>query len=190
MAITNGYLTLAELQRALGRTVSDSDVRKTWLEECCERASRLFDAATGGSFFYENTITSETIDAYSISNNGFYLNDSLKSLHCTSNIISVSSISESDTVLVENADYYKYKTHIDRAGLWTTERKSIVFSGKIGYSSVPGDVKQATTQIAMSFSGLAVASYTDDTGSQIEIIKNSVPKWVWDTVIRYTRVIF
>jgi len=190
VTITNGYVTLSELQRALGRTVSTTDTRKDWLEECCERASRLFDAASGGSFFYDKTITSETIDAFSISDNGFYINESLKALHCASNIISISSITESGTALVENTDYYRYKTHIDREGLWTTERKSIVLSGKIGFSNVPGDVKQATTQMAMAFSGLAISSYTDDTGSQIEIIKNNVPKWVWDTVMRYQKVIF
>jgi hypothetical protein len=190
MTITNGYLTLSELQRAIGRTVDASDVRKDWLEECIERGSRMFDSLAGDAFFYEKNVTGEYIDAYGVSGSGFWINESLKSIHCSSSIISVSSIVEDSETLVENTDFYRYKTYIDRDGLWSTSRRAIVMSCKIGYTATPKDVTQATTQIAMALSGLAIASYTDDVGSQIEVIKNNIPKWVFDTANRYRKVQF
>ena len=181
MAITNGYATVAELQRKLGRTVSSSDTIFTFLEECIERASRAIDDLTG-SVYYEASITSEKIDQFEVSNSGIIISCSDKIMF-PAPLISVTSIVE-DGVTLTSDDYWPYYSAgvITRPGGWTYTRQGILFTGSFGYSSYPKNVNSWCLAIAGALSGRETSTYTDDEGNIQEVIRNSVPKWVYDEI--------
>ena len=179
MALVNGYCTEIELQRSLSRKTGATDPNYALLQDSINQASRIIDKYTG-SFFYEKTLSEEIVDIFGRSNSGIYMEKTRRRLFFPAPIISI-EISEDDVVLTDETDYYVYSSdgYVDRDGIWSTNRKAISINGNIGHESVPDNVKRWCISIADAISGLSVKSFLDDSGNQIEIIKNSVPKWVW-----------
>lgn len=178
MAITNGYATVSELQRKLGRAVSGSDTIFSFLEECIERASRSIDEFTG-KIYYSKTITAEKVDIFQLSDSGIGIFDHSRMIF-PAPIISVSEILEDSTPLTADADYYVYSGQgaIARDGYWTSSRRGISFSGVIGYVSTPKNVNMWCLQVAAALSGRDTATYTDSGGDITEVLKTTVPTWV------------
>jgi len=192
MSITNGYATLVQLQDKIGNNSSTYDSK---FEQAIEEASRIIDSYAG-LFFYELDLTTnnETIDCYGYSSNSFYVSSNLKSIWAPAPITSITSITEDSTTLTQNTDYYVYNREgrIDSDGSWSTERKSIVFSGKIGYTSatLPKDITSACLSIAQILTGLATTMFTDQNGDITEIVKNSIPMAIWKMLDKYKRYDF
>jgi hypothetical protein len=182
MAITNGYATLEELQRKLGRTVSDSDVHKTKLETSITNASRLIDQHTG-SFFYTKTLTTEKLDCFAPSENGLQLKSNNRSIYTPAPIISISALLEDSNSLTVDDDFYVYKSigKIERDGYkWTYERKGLSISGSIGYESTPGAINELCLEIASILSGLSITTVTDENAETIiDAVRYSIPRWVF-----------
>lgn len=181
MAIVNGYCTEAQLQAALKRAVSASDPNYTLIQDAITRASRLIDQRTS-TIYYTKALTSEKVDQYEVSDTGLYISGNGSTLWFPAPVISITSIVEDGTTLVSGTDYFLYKTtgKIVRVGGWTTTQQGISVTGSIGLAAIPSFVEQWCIAIAEALTGLAVSAVVDDSGSQIEVIKNSIPKWVWN----------
>jgi hypothetical protein len=181
MAITNGYATLTELKNVLGRDLTDT-VKDTFLEACIERASRIIDDYTR-QIFYDKTITNEKIDRYSVSTSFFSLSDDCLYSHAP--IISVTSLVEDGVSLVADTDFYLYENHIQSVNSWTTERKGLVFTGHIGYTSVPKPINEVCLAFAEVLSGIGIKTVTDGTGSVFELSKDKLPVWAFDVLSKW-----
>ena len=190
MAIVNGYATVEQLQRALRRTVDNADPNLSWLEMCIEQSSRFIDAQTG-SFFYEKTLSNEKIDIYDMSDNEVMIDSTGDRLLFPAPLTEVTSIVESSSTLTEDIDFFTYKSMgvIERDSGWSSNRKAIVFTGKIGYASTPTRIVALCLQIAKAISGLSVSAFTDESGGLTEVIRESIPKWVLTALKKERRIV-
>lgn len=180
MAIINGYCTLIELKARMPRIDTTKD---SFLEDCVERASRLIDWYTG-RFYYSKSVTAEIVDQYDFSSSGLSISMAGTALRSPVPFITVSTIVEGGLTLVANSDYFVYPYQILRFGVWSSEPKDISFTGTLGYSATPENVKEWCLAISEVLSGLGMRTVTDGSGGLIDIIKNSVPKWVMDDIKR------
>ena len=175
MSILNGYCTVAELQNAMSRPIDNTDIAYSLFEDSINRASRMIDTKTG-RIYYMATLSNELIDRYTLSPNGLYAdNTNIMSL---APIISISSLTQDGTILIENDDYYIYSDKIVNDSGWTYERKGISLSGVIGYVDTPQYVRNWCIQIASVLSGLATFSVTDSDGTRYTRDKTEIPSWV------------
>ena len=174
------YITREELLQKLGRKTEGQDTHEEKIQFSLTASQKIVEHVTG-TRFDSYDITSEYIDQYSYTANGFKMSCDRKSIWCPAPIISVSSMTEDSTALTENTDFYLYKAtgEIQSSGIFSSARRVIVLSGTFGYSSVPSDIKEATLQIAQILTGLATTTYMDDSGDIVPIIKSSVPAWIW-----------
>ena len=189
MTITNGYCTLVELQQHLGRDTAEGqdsgsgDINADFLESCITRASRIVDIQLGiQTHLNQHTITAEYLDCYGISDSGLWFTSDMVTIRSGVPIISVTTLSEDGTALVENTDFYLYKNKIEASGAFSTGRKAYRITASIGYSAIPDEIKAATIQIASALSGLAITAYTDDNGDTTTVIQKNIPKWVYETL--------
>jgi hypothetical protein len=184
MSITNGYATLAELKTKLG--ISDS-TQDTKLENSITNASRLIDQITG-TFFYTKTLTTEKLDVFGPSDTGLQIKANGLKIYCPAPVLTITELLQNDEALTEDEDFFIYKSIglIDKKTYWTSERKGISITGTIGYSAYPKDINEICLIIAAVISGLWKATYqAEDTGDPIEVIRNSVPRWVFDKLDYY-----
>jgi len=190
-SITNGYCTLKQLQDSLGRKINGPfDAKGTIMEQSITRASRFIDKVTS-SIFYSNTITSESIDVYNISDSGLFIGpgNECSVVYFPAPVISDVTIVEGGTTLVEDTDYYIYKTQgfIEKGSAWSRTRKDIVITATYGYASVPADIEQACISIAEILSGLVSKMRVTDEGVFEEIGGASIPSNIMDILRRYRR---
>jgi len=183
MAIINGYCTLAQLQEKLARGDDQFDDKLAFLADCITRASRIIDRITD-KFYYSKPLTAEKLDVYADSISGLWITSDRKSIKARVPFLLVTSIVEDSVTLVENTDYYVYECFVENEGAWTTERKSIVFTGTIGYSESPPHIMETCLTIAEVLSGLGIRTVTAPDGNLIEVVKNSIPQWVTDELAR------
>lgn len=189
MTITNGYCTLVELQKHLGRDTAEgqesgsSDINADFLEDCITRASRIVDIQLGiQTHLNQHTITAEYLDCYGISDSGMWFTSDMVTIRSGVPIISVTTLSEDGTTLTENTDFYVYKNKIESASTFSTARKAYQITASIGYATIPAEITAATIQIASALSGLAITAYTDDNGDTTTVIQKNIPKWVYETL--------
>jgi hypothetical protein len=184
MTITNGYCTRNDLQKKLGNY---SDNNNDYFDACITDASRMIDEYTG-TFFYSMAINS-TIDRFSLSPEGLEFNDRGDRLYFPAPIISITSITEGGVALTEDTDFYVYsgERYIKR-DTWSSERKSIVIAGSIGYAAAPADIKRVCLEIAGVLSGVETRAVMDGAGDMIDVIKNSVPSWAWKHLNKHKRI--
>lgn len=182
----NGYCDRYDLQSKLGDFGTDQE-KEEYLDSCILDASRIIDEYTG-SYFYSKSIN-ETIDRYSVSDVGIEINDYGDKMHFPAPIVSITSITEGGTALVENTDFYVYKGErfIERE-TWSSERKDIVVSGSIGYATTPNDIHRICLEIAGVLSGLETRGVMGADGDMMDIIKNSIPKWEWKMLNKRRRI--
>lgn len=183
MAISNGYASVAELQRKLGRAVDSGDPQFSFFEECIERASRYIDDRVG-RIYYQLTLSSEVVDTVAPSENGLRILRDQKTIVSPCPIISISSIIEDGVTLVEGTDYYLYKAQgkIQKSGRWSSTPQGISVSGVIGYASTPEKVGMWCVSIAAALTGLDIRQWTDDSGSVQTVLQSTVPQWVLDDI--------
>jgi len=172
--------TRTELQQKLGRTVSETDAHIDKLNLVVTNADAIVKHITQTVF--ESTVyTNEYIDQYGLSENRFKMSPCLTQIWFPAPIITLTSVYEDTTLLVENTDYYVYKTigRIDTDGTFNSDRRGVKLTATVGYASVPADIKECALLIGVALSGLSVSQYMDENGDPIEIIKSNVPSWVW-----------
>lgn len=174
------YISTDELKVKLGRTTVGSDVQDTKITFCVSAAESIVEHYTG-TFFYEKTITDEYVDQYAISENLFKMSEDRCLIWCPAKILTITALTDDDTTLTANSDYYLYKStgEIQSSGSFGSSRRSVKLSGTFGYSTVPDDIKECALQIAQAISGLAVTTYMDDEGDVQSVIKSNVPSWIW-----------
>lgn len=162
MAISNGYLTLAEFKAYKDITSSDT-TDDTVIENLIEGASRFIDAMTG-KFFYSNTGTRyySPKDAETI-----FVDDlaSISSLKTDDNLDGTfentwnTGQSTGDFWLMplnasENSIPYSWiEVNPEGDYTFTKGRKTVQIIGTWGYSSVPADIKNACYEIVSAAYG-------------------------------------
>lgn len=199
--IVNGYCTMQELLIELKKQ-NDQDAFSDDQNNpqtpngriCCQainRASRYIDKETQ-RFFYKKQLTNESIDAYGLSKNGFYLNKlSMVRVEAPTPIIKVTELLEGSQTLVEGTDYFLYDDYIEKSSQskWTIEQKGITFSGDIGYEETPWEIKNACLAIAAAYTALGTTIVTDENGGTFSTVNKSIPKWVPPLLKEYRRKI-
>lgn len=169
-----------ELKQKLGRDLEDTDNHQEKISLSVTNTDGIIKHVTG-TLFESTAYTDEYVDYYSMSENKFAISNNLNTLWCPGPIISITSIYEGTTLLVENTDYYVYKStgRIDASGSWSSDRRGVKLNITLGYSSVPAEIKECALLIAQTLTGLAVSTYLDENREIDTIIKHSVPAWVW-----------
>jgi hypothetical protein len=151
MAITNGYVTLAEIKSALRITDSIDDVR---LEKCVQRASRWVDQQTG-RFFYQQAGTYDftVINPYKVR---------ITDLATATGLVVTSDDNNDNTFTgtwVYNVDYRLEPTEAPVYGIpfnflvaqdaeWIPDTR-IRVAGTFGYPAVPDPIAEATLLLAI-----------------------------------------
>lgn len=178
--LSKPYVTLDDVKFYCGigldDTQHDEDIKKA-----INKASRLVDKLTG-QHFYEQTVTAVYVNTIMGGSAGWSVvnvdrkeriysattrNYKQGFIYTPTNlpIISITSITEDDTLLVENTDFYVDYTNgiIEKAGgSWNTSQRSIKITCVLGFDSsgttvpsddIPGDIAQHTLEIASRLSG-------------------------------------
>ena len=151
MAITNGYITLAEIKSALRITDSIDDVR---LEKCVQRASRWVDQQTG-RFFYQQAGTYDytVINPYNVR---------ITDLATATGLVVTSDDNNDNTFTgtwVYNVDYRLEPTEAPAYGFpfnflvsqdaeWIPDTR-IRVAGTFGYPAIPDPIAEATLLLAI-----------------------------------------
>jgi hypothetical protein len=191
MTLINAYCTVPELLVELKRQGDATTKTNTIMELAINRASRFIDDYTG-SFFYNKTVTSEAVDAYALSDTGFYLDPvRLNKISTPAPIITLTSVIEDGVTLTLNSDYFAYKKACEIVkeyrGTWSAEHNAIVLTGTFGYSSVPEEIKHACLAIASAITGMSAQILTDENGDSVAVVRNVVPSWCLDILKRNKR---
>ena len=151
MAITNGYVTLAEIKSALRITDSIDDTR---LEKCVQRASRWVDQQTG-RFFYQQAGTYEftVINPYKVR---------ITDLATATGLVVTSDDNNDNTFTgtwVYNVDYRLEPTEapaygnpfnflVSQDAEWIPDTR-IRVAGTFGYPAIPDPIAEATLLLAI-----------------------------------------
>ena len=179
VSLVNPYCTEEEVYRQMAKPYSSSDANIDLIRDCINNASRMIDQKTA-RIYYQKSITNEVVDIYSISDTALYINDNRTTILFPCPIISITSITEDSSNIIENTDFYVYKNEgkIVRDGEWSTSRKGISITGTIGYATTPDFVKGWCKAIAATMTGLWVTSYTDADGNTYTNIRRAYPETV------------
>lgn len=181
MTITNGYCTLKQVKDALKRPSSDGTTYDALLERCINNASRKIDKFCD-RIFYQNTITDELFDRHADSENGLYIDHDGTKLVFPGEIISVTSVTNDNTTLTENTDYFVYKKQgfIERPSGFTSDRKSSTTGVKVtasyGASTVPDEIEYICIELAKIFTGLDTRLVQGANGEFTVEMGNRIPK--------------
>jgi hypothetical protein len=177
---------VSELQSRLGRSQTGTDVYNGSMELAIESASRFIDEKTG-RVFYSKTITTEYIDQYGLSDNGFWISSFFDKIYAPAPIISVSSLVVDNVTFVANTDYYldKQMGVISTDDSLSSSRRGNALSCVIGCSAIPLDIKQICISIAEIFSGLGKMTIQDYSGGMQEIQKTTIPKDILKMLEKY-----
>ena len=173
-------ITKDELKLKLGRPTEGEDAQQEKINLSVANVDKIIEQVTG-TFFSEVSIEDEYIDGYGLSDNSFYLGPNNYKIWCPAPIISITSLYNDDTLLVENTDYYLSKKvgKIETDSIFSVSRRGIKLTGTFGYAEVPADIKEIGLLIGQAISGLAITNYLDEDGDINAVIKTSVPSWAW-----------
>jgi len=181
MTITNGYATLAELQARTGIASATLTAKTTLCERSIERASRHIDQITG-SFFYTKALTNSKVAyGFNFNSDGLIMSEDATFITCKAPIISITSIIDDETTLVEGEDYFIDGNTIFANTIFTTNRKNgVKITGSVGYASTPDDINDCCLALVEVMTGLGIRTVLDPNGDKLEITRDSVPEWVWE----------
>jgi len=196
VTLLNPYTTLDDVKEYCGYKKTDEDER---IKNSINKMSRMIDDLTG-RFFYKKTYTDYYMPVqaggegwrilprpYDRSTGGIILTPKLAP------IISVTSIHESDTLLVANTDYYINAEfgQIERVGTWNANPRKIKITCVIGYTTadtetpsadLPGDIAQYAMEIAARISGQYKKEQPNLDGTVVSINSHAIPKWIVDAL--------
>jgi hypothetical protein len=184
------YTTLDKVKNhcgiALTKTTYDEEIK-----DAINIVSRLIDSFTG-RFYYEKTYTDEYLNGTKDYQGWQIIDCDTGGLIYTPQlapIISVTSLVESGTTLIENTDFFVDKASgiIEKSsGDWNTEPRTIKISCAIGYDSVdtatpsddiPGDIAMYAIELAARKSGYykkTIKNYVSGAGESVDLF--GVPK--------------
>lgn len=195
MVLTNSYITINNLKDALQqkKELIDND---TWLETCCNLASRNVDDETG-SYFYKKTCTSEYV-GWLFSKSKHYIDEVGFVLYLGAPYISGIIIVEDGVTLVNNIDYRIMDKQIIRLGRqWskriTSANSGVFISGVFGYEVDDEEyqiAKLCTLEIAKVLSGLESKLTMNEGGSTSMEPVNYIPKWIVNKLQSLGRNVF
>lgn len=187
---SNAYATEAEFQRIAGRAVDSGDTNYDLIKEAINRASDFIDEYTG-RWFWDRTLTTEKVDVYRYSTNGFKISSTRERIWLPAPVISTSVFTEDSTSLTEDVDYYidNFQMCILREGRWSGERNAVSITGHFGYSTIPTEITQICLTIAEVISGLGVRTFHDKDGSIQQVLMRNLPNWVMVALDRHKRVL-
>ena len=172
MAIVNGYATRTQLASKMGLDSAKTALHADLLDDSITNASRFIDLKTN-TFFFQQTFTDEIVDVQSRSDNGFYITRDCEEIVAPALIITIASLSESDTALTEkttfsgSGDYIVKKgagAILKNDGQWSTSPLAVTLTGDFGYSITPAEVKELCLTIASVYTRLDNRVVTDAEG--------------------------
>lgn len=183
MGITRGYTTLAEFQARTGQTDATITAKTTLIEREIERASRRIDQYTS-SFFYTNTLTSSKVVYGFVSNSdGISMSEDATYISFPAPILTITSVINDGVAMVLNEDYYIDGSVLFANTIFTTNRKNgVLITGTCGYASTPDDINEACLALAEVSTGMGIRTVIDPAGDKLEVTRDSVPDWVWDSL--------
>lgn len=181
------YVTLNDVKYNCGIELSkdsyDEDIKRAINE-----ASRVVDRLTGRKF-YQQTLTDEYINNTVGGSEGWTVIKGLIFTPYETPIISITSLYEDDTLLVENTDFYinKISGIIQRAsGCFNSTNRALKLSCVIGYASdntttpsddIPGDIVFHAKEIASRLSGRykkSIKNYVSGGAEEMDL--HGIPK--------------
>jgi len=197
MAITNGYITLAEFKADERITTSDT-TDDAVIEDIIEGASRFIDTYTGRTF-YARTET-HYYDSPD-SEYDLWINDD--------DLLTVSSITNGDGTTVSSDSYKllplnkspKYMIYLKPSSnlVWTFDNNgealgAITVAGTWGFSATaPDDIKRACMMISASEYhkrfGENTSAAATITGAGVVITPQGTPKGAIDILQKYKRIV-
>jgi hypothetical protein len=190
MALINPYTTIGRVKTFCGIASSDTTY-DTEIEDAINEASRMIDDLTD-SFFYKKTYADHYLGE--ASDAGFRIVNGEKGRIFTPKnapIISVTSLYESDNLLVANDDYYINLEAgiITKTTKWDVSPREIKISCAIGYNTtntttpsadLPGVIGYYALEIAARLSGRYTKEQPSLEGTNTAIHVREIPKWIVD----------
>jgi hypothetical protein len=190
------YVTLDDVKIYCGIALSKADYDED-IKIAINKASRYIDGVTG-RYYYQKTYTDEYLNGTK-DYQGWQILEELLFTPQLAPIISITSITEDSTLLVENTDFYVNKESgvIEKdSGDWNDAPRKIKISCVLGYASadtatpstdIPGDIAQYALEIAARFSGhfkKTIKNYVSGTSETVDLF--GVPKDI-DTALKNLR---
>jgi hypothetical protein len=199
MTISNGYASLAEF-KAYSRITSTDSTDDGVIEDIVEAASRYIDSETCRHFYgssetrYYSVPTLATVD-------------DLRCLQLDDDLISITTLTNGNSVVLTTADYYLYPRNTSpKTQIWLKQTSSytwmpgtsgdtefvISVAGSFGYASTaPDNVKQACMAIADSLYhnrfGENVSGVATITGAGVVISPADVPAFAAQVIQSYRK---
>ena len=187
MAVTlyHPYITLLSVKQYCGENTAAYDDDFNF---GINRATKTIEGLSGRNF-YQTTLTDEYISV-SGRGNGWRVIDNMIFTPKLLPIISISSLHEDGTLLVENTDYYinKNSGEIEKVGTWNTNPRTIKITGLIGYASantatrsddLPREISAIALELAARFSGrFNKRKISHITGEAANVDIYEMPKWI------------
>jgi hypothetical protein len=172
------YATVNRFRDVSGQTNLD-DERDEYFGALVRAASRALDRETGRWFNRRPA----TISVHGIPNGSFML-------FLPVPIVSLTSVTENGTVLVEDTDFYRFKSWLEKpsGSTWYTEPFKIDVAGVFGEEAVDDDIQILVCAIAAAEGELRKRTFVNEEGSVSEIPTSSFPKWVKDQVMELAKL--
>ena len=147
----------------------------TYFRQLLKAASRMLDRDTGR--WYDQRAATITTQGTGRS----------RRLFLPAQIVELTSVTESGTVLTEATDFYRHDSWLDKPGAyWSPITDDVVIVGKFGMLSTPEDVKILTCGIAAAVGEYRKRTYVAEDGTVAEVPTNSLPKIIKDEIVRLT----
>lgn len=192
MTITNGYATLDQFNRKAGIKVDKQKLKQEFIEESIEQGSREIDAITGRIFYLKDSETYKV--RYNILDNNLIKMDyneleNRTTIYFPAKVKTVTSVTDSGEVLVENTDFIKVKNKLIFYGLLSTDiMDPVEIVAVIGEDTVPADITKLCIEYTEIYTGLSTYYMTDPlTGDKIEITRNNLPEYLKEKLKGYVR---
>ena len=183
MSISLGYCTLVEFTARTGQTSATITAKTTLIEREIERASRRIDQYTD-TFFYTKTLTaSKVVYNFGQNSDGLMMSEDAKFIYFPAPILTITSVVNDTITLVEDEDYYiEGNTLFANTNFSTNRKNGVVITGTCGYAATPDDINEACLAIAEVSTGMGIRTVIDPDGSKLEVTRDNVPDWVWDSL--------
>lgn len=183
MGITRGYATVDEFKARTGQPTATITAKTTLIEREIERASRRIDQYTS-TFFYSKTLTnSKVVYGFNANSDCLMMAEDATYISFPAPILTITSVINNEVAMVEGEDYYIEGNVIFANTIFSTNRKNgVVITGTCGYSATPDDINEACLALAEVSTGMGIRTVVDPNGDKLEITRDNVPDWVWDSL--------
>lgn len=188
-----GYCTLSDVLSQANRTDAFTDTENTRAQAAIAQAMATIDEETGTWFDDRHVqVVTEIIS------------DKQDKLFMPAPILSVTALTEDGIALTAGTgnDYLQYDNYFRKLKtsqnflignvvtpwtMWSQNPQAVVFTGHLGFASVPQDIVQLCALLAGIYMGIIERTYTTPDGVVGAVRTLKLPEWAIETFRRRTR---